>query len=101
MLVSPSGLQMSSPLQPMTSDRPAGSDSELGDMQKRFEQMLWAEMLSQSGLEDALTKNGGEAASPFARYVVEAIAKDIAETQPLGLSTVQTSPLSQSQAEDT
>lgn len=63
------------------------TDPKMGDMQKRFEQMLWAEMLSHSGLEDALTKSGGEAAAPFARYVVEAVAKDIAEAHPLGLST--------------
>ena len=38
-----------------------------------------------AGLEEALTKNGGEAASSFSRYVVEAIAADIAEKHPLGL----------------
>lgn len=57
------------------------------DIGKRFEQMLWAEMLSHSGLEEALTLNGGEAASAFSRYVVESIAADIAEKHPLGLSS--------------
>ena len=52
----------------------------------RFEQMLWAEMLSHAGLEEVLTKNGGEAAAAFSRYVVESIAADIAEKHPLGLS---------------
>ena len=60
-------------------------ESETSDINKRFEQMLWAEMLMHAGLEDALTKNGGEAASSFSRYVVEAIAADIAEQHPLGL----------------
>lgn len=51
----------------------------------RFEQMLWAEMLSHAGLEKAFTQGGGEGASAFSRYVVEAIAKDLAERHPLGL----------------
>jgi hypothetical protein len=55
------------------------------DIRQRFEQMLWAEMLSHAGLEKALTQGGGEAASSFSRYVVEAIAKDLAATHPLGL----------------
>lgn len=57
--------------------------SEIG---KRFEQMLWAEMLSHAGLEKSLTLGGGEAASAFSRYVVEAIAEDLAETHPLGFA---------------
>lgn len=50
----------------------------------RFEQMLWAEMLSHAGLEKSLTQGGGEGASAFSRFVVEAIAKDLAEKHPLG-----------------
>lgn len=61
------------------------AEPEQSDIGKRFEQMLWAEMLMHAGLEEALTKNGGEAASSFSRYVVEAIAEDIAEKHPLGL----------------
>lgn len=57
--------------------------SEIG---KRFEQMLWAEMLSHAGLEKSLTLGGGEAASAFSRYVVESIAEDLAESHPLGLA---------------
>lgn len=60
-------------------------ESGSSDINKRFEQMLWAEMLMHAGLEEALTKNGGDAASSFSRYVVEAIAADIAEKHPLGL----------------
>lgn len=56
------------------------------DIKQRFEQMLWTEMLSHAGLEKALTLGGGEAASSFSRFVVEAIAKDLAETHPLGLA---------------
>lgn len=55
------------------------------DIGRRFEQMLWAEMLSHAGLETAFTRGGGEAASAFSRYIVEAIAADLAETHPLGL----------------
>ena len=62
---------------------PGGDRSEIG---KRFEQMLWAEMLSHAGLEKSLTLGGGEAASAFSRYVVESIAADLAETHPLGLA---------------
>ena len=51
----------------------------------KFEQLLWAELLTHTGLEDALTLGGGEGASMFARYFVEAIAEDIAKQHPLGL----------------
>ena len=59
------------------------------DIALKFEQMLWAEMLSHAGLEDVLTKNGGESAAAFSRFVVESIAADIAEKHPLGLSEAQ------------
>ena len=51
----------------------------------KFEQLLWAELLTHTGLEKALTLGGGEGASMFSRYFVEAIAADIAEQHPLGL----------------
>ena len=51
----------------------------------RFEQLLWAELLTHTGLEDALTLGGGQGASMFSRYFVEAIAADLAEHHPLGL----------------
>lgn len=62
------------------------SDDNIG---KRFEQMLWAEMLSHAGLEESLTQGGGEAVAAFSRYVVEAIAEDIAEKHPLGLTSAK------------
>jgi len=55
------------------------------DTTLRFEQLLWAELLTHTGLEKALTLGGGEGASMFSRYFVEAIAADIAEQHPLGL----------------
>ncbi len=55
------------------------------DTNVRFEQLLWAELLTHTGLEKALTLSGGEGASMFSRYFVEAIAADIAEQHPLGL----------------
>ena len=63
------------------------------EMAKRFEQMLWTEMLSHSGLEEAFTLGGGEGASAFSRYLVESIAEDLADKHPLGLggSAVQPS----------
>ena len=59
--------------------------TERSDAAKRFEQLLWAEMLTHAGLEKSFTQTGGEGASAFARYIVEAIAKDLAETHSLGL----------------
>ena len=53
---------------------------------QKFEQLLWAEMLSHAGLEKSLTSGGGEGVSSFSRYVVEAIAEDIARKHPLGLA---------------
>lgn len=63
------------------------SGAEQFEVGKRFEQLLWAEMLSHAGLEDAFTQSGGEAAAAFSRYVVESIAADLAEKHPLGLSS--------------
>lgn len=63
-----------------------GAETEAREIKQRFEQMLWAEMLSHAGLEKAFTQGGGEAASAFSRYVVEAIAKDLAEKHPMGLA---------------
>lgn len=59
-------------------------NAEAAALGQRFEQLLWAEMLSHAGLEDAFTKGGGEAASAFSRYIVEAIAEDLAAKHPLG-----------------
>lgn len=63
---------------------------QLGDMNQKgmglqFEKMLWSEMLSHAGFEEAMTLNGGGDVSAFARMMVEAIAEDIAEKNPLGL----------------
>jgi hypothetical protein len=61
---------------------------ELGaeDLGQRFEQMLWAEMLSHAGLERAFTQGAGEAAAAFSRYIIEAISEDLAKSHPLGLT---------------
>ena len=66
--------------------RIAGTSPEAVEIAQRFEQMLWAEMLSHAGLEKAVSQGGGEAASAFSRYVVEAIAEDMAAAHPLGLT---------------
>lgn len=54
------------------------------DLGRRFEQMLWAEMLTHTGLEKSFTLGGGQAASAFSRHIVEAIAADLASSHPLG-----------------
>ena len=77
----PAGLKSAAPKAPATAQ-----EKTEHDIKQRFEQMLWSEMLSHAGLEKALTLGGGEAASSFSRYVVEAIAKDLAETHPMGLA---------------
>lgn len=85
---------MSGPISPLSAGMPSAALMNLSSANpsekqqavgQRFEQMLWAEMLSHAGLEDALTLGGGEAASAFSRYVVEAIAADLAAEQSLGL----------------
>ena len=65
--------------------------SEPSDLtpQQEIEKLLWTEMLKHSGLEKAFTPSGGEAASAFARYIVEAIAEDITRSHPLGLDVYQ------------
>ncbi|WP_084420359.1 hypothetical protein [Henriciella litoralis] len=65
-----------------------GGTEEANDLRQRFEQMLWAEMLRHTGLEDALTKSGGQAASAFSQFVIESIAGDLAERHPLGLDPI-------------
>lgn len=65
---------------------PATDSKEASEIKQKFEQMLWSEMLSHAGLEKAFTQGGGEAASAFSRYVVEEIAKDLAEKHPMGLA---------------
>ena len=72
-----------SPNQP-TSKGPMRNDAE--EVGMRFEQLLWSEMLSHTGLEEAFTQSGGEAASAFSRMMIEAIAEDLARTHPLGLN---------------
>lgn len=69
------------------------------DTNVRFEQLLWAELLTHTGLEKALTLGGGEGASMFSRYFVEAIAADIAEQHPLGLLDKQGAVSSSIEAE--
>lgn len=66
---------------------PAPEDAR-SDIAKRFEQMLWAEMLRHTGQEDALTRSGGQGTEAFTQFVIEAIAEDIAEQHPLGLDPI-------------
>ena len=65
------------------------SEETVKDVNKRFEQMLWAEMLRHTGIEEAFTKAGGQAASAFTQFAIEAIAEDLAEKQPFGFNSVE------------
>jgi len=51
--------------------------SEASELGKRFEQMLWTEMLSHAGLDKAFAQDGGQAAETFSRYLIESIAAGI------------------------
>ncbi|WP_273242118.1 hypothetical protein [Hyphomonas atlantica corrig.] len=82
------------PVAASQSGAPTSSADELIDVGKRFEQLLWAEMLSHTGLEKAFTQSGGEAASAFSRMIVESIAEDLAESHPLGLNATGVAQLS-------
>ena len=70
---------------PAQPDTPSRTDEDM-NLGQRFEQMLWVEMLSHAGLEKAFTQGGGEAAASFSRYIVEAIAEDLALSHPLGFA---------------
>lgn len=59
--------------------------SEASELGKRFEQMLWTEMLSYAGLDKAFAQDGGQAAETFSRYLIESIAADLADSHPMGL----------------
>lgn len=74
---------------PLTSEadfRATRTPSEAAEMKQRFEQMVWADVLRNAGFESTLTKGGGEGAAAFARYMIEAIAEELAITHPLGLA---------------
>ena len=63
-----------------------GQGDVFKDTLERLEQMLWTEMLSHAGLEKAFTLGGGEDAAAFSRYLVEAIAEDMAEQHDFNFS---------------
>ena len=73
--------EIRSPKSPQIAKADDQARSEIGI---KFEKMLWAEMLRHTGLEKAVTKSGGQGASAFAQFMVEAIAEDIARRNPLG-----------------
>jgi hypothetical protein len=76
----PPDMRPARPAAPVPAPIPERSEAAL-----RFEQLLWAEMLSHAGLEKSFTQGGGEGASAFARYIVEEIARDLAKTRSLGI----------------
>ena len=81
----PPALTPATAVQPSSTAAPAQTVDSSDESKLRFEQLLWAELLTHTGLEDALTLGGGQGASMFSRYFVEAIAADIAKQHPLGL----------------
>lgn len=63
---------------------PSGEpDRQADPALRQLDQLLWTEMLRHAGFEDALSRGSGESASAFTRYVVEDIARDLAEAHPL------------------
>ena len=82
---------------PLRSAAGQGSD-QTSDIGKRFEQMLWTEMLTYAGLDKAFAQDGGQAAETFSRYVVESIAADLAATHPMGLAEAVDSSVAASQS---
>ncbi|WP_018148341.1 hypothetical protein [Henriciella marina] len=89
----PRGQSYAEPLRPLRAPPPqvsraAATEDVAGDTNKRFEQMLWAEMLRHTGIEEAFTSAGGQAAAAFTQFAVEAIARDLAEKHPLGFNAV-------------
>ncbi|GAB5459093.1 MAG: hypothetical protein Hens3KO_21230 [Henriciella sp.] len=83
----PSALSLSQTPQAATAvDLKAATKPQDEDIGLQFEKMLWAEMLSHAGFEDALTMNGGESASAFSRFIIDEIATDLAAISPLGFS---------------
>ena len=77
---------------PATPTLPSPTDSASEESKIAFEQLMWAELLTHTGLEDALTLGGGDGAAMFARYFVEAIAEDMAKQHPLGLLDAELPP---------
>lgn len=72
--------------------KPGSRQGSGGDAVAELEQLVWAQMLQHAGLDKVLTQSGGEAASAFSRYLLEAIAEDLAEQHPLGLSQQASGP---------
>lgn len=85
----PFAITPSAATQPTSTASTLQSPETSDESKMRFEQLLWAELLTHTGLEDALTLGGGQGASMFSRYFVEAIASDIAKQHPLGLLDAQ------------
>lgn len=87
------GQSYAEPVRPLRAPAPqvtraAATEDVAGDTNKRFEQMLWAEMLRHTGIEEAFTSAGGQGAAAFTQFAVEAIARDLAEKHPLGFNAV-------------
>lgn len=87
-MIFPSPIGINEPTQSLIAEPQSNiQESPDKDAGARFEKLLWSQMLQHTGLEDAFTKNGGQAVSAFSQFMLEALAEDLAEKHPLGLSS--------------
>ena len=73
----------------LTTDRQAASpsiDANLERAAKEFEAAFIGQMLTFSGVGDALVSGEGKMASAFTGFFIEALADDLAETGAFGLA---------------
>jgi len=64
----------------------SSADTELKHAAKDFEAAFISQMLTFSGLGDALVSGDGQMASAFTGFFVEALSEDLAETGAFGLA---------------
>ena len=76
---------------PGSKTAPSSKDNDearLREAAKRFEQNFIAQMLTESGLTDALLKGGGQGADAFTTFYVDKIAEQIADNGGFGMADV-------------
>ena len=62
------------------------NDAELGRAAKEFEAAFISQMLTFSGVGEALVSGDGQMASAFTGFFIEALSEDLAETGAFGLA---------------
>lgn len=88
----PLTLHTAAPVEQFRSDQPAKQgpaslyDEAIRQKAQEFEAVFISQMLTFSGLDKALTLNGGEQASAFAGFYIDQFAEKIAEKGGFGLA---------------